>query len=93
MVLWSKFDVTDNYTGADTGFPVGGEANPSEGGVEPPTYDFVQFSKKLHEIEKNLGRGRGRGAGGSPPWIRHCYIYLIFKFKQYKIATLAKFVY
>ena len=29
------------------------------------TYDFVKFSKKLHEVEKILGR-RGAHAGGSP---------------------------
>ena len=46
-------------TGADTGFPVGGGADPMGGA---PTYDFVKFSEKLHEIEKLLGRG-----GGAPP--------------------------
>ena len=30
-----------------------------------PTYDFTKMSKKLHEIEKNLGR-RGRTPGQSP---------------------------
>ena len=42
--------------GADPGFPVGGGADPL-GGV--PTYDFVKFSEKLHEVEKSLGCGRG----------------------------------
>ena len=39
---------------------------PSRGG---PTYDFVKFCKKLHEIEKILGRGaRGRArAPLNPP--------------------------
>ena len=50
-------------TGADPGFPVGGGADPRGGA---PTYDFVKFSKKLHEIEKNLGRRGGR-APGAPP--------------------------
>ena len=44
---------------ADPGFPVGGGAN--LGGA--PTYDFVKFSQKLHEIEKILGRW---GGGGDP---------------------------
>ena len=44
------------YSGADPGFLVGGGANPP-GGV--PTYDFAKFRKKLHEIEKILGRGGG----------------------------------
>ena len=43
-------------TGADPGFPIGGGANPPEGG---PTYDFAKFCEKLHEIEKILGRRRG----------------------------------
>ena len=48
------------FFGADPGFPVGGGANPRRGeGV--PTYDVVKFSKKLHEIEKKLGRGGGGG--------------------------------
>ena len=47
--------------GADTGFPVGGGANP----LGAPTYDFANFSKKLHEVENILGR---RGAApGAPP--------------------------
>ena len=55
-------------SGVHPGFPVGGDANSPEGG---PTYDFAKFSKKLHEIEKFLGRGGGAGA---PPWIRHCLL-------------------
>ena len=31
------------------------------GGGGAPTYDFAKFSEKLHEIEKNLGRGGGGG--------------------------------
>ena len=61
-----------SLTGADPGFPVGRGANPL--GRGSPTYDFVKFSQKLHEIEKILGCGEGgggRGAPGAPPWIRH----------------------
>ena len=39
--------------GSDPGFPVGRGADPLGGA---PTYDFVKFSEKLHEIEKILGR-------------------------------------
>ena len=49
-------------TGAVLGFPVPGGANP----LETPTYDFVIFSEKLHEIEKNLGR-RGAPPPLDPP--------------------------
>ena len=35
-----------------------------------PTYDFVKFSQKLHEIEKILGPRGARPGGAS--WIRHC---------------------
>ena len=35
---------------ADPGFPRVGGANPPGGGAS--TYDFVQFSQKLHEIER-----------------------------------------
>ena len=31
-----------------------------------PSYDFVKFSEKLHEIEKILDRGGAR-AGSAPP--------------------------
>ena len=41
----------------DPGFPVGGGADSGGGGA--PTYDFVNISQKLHEIEKILGRGEG----------------------------------
>ena len=49
--------------GADPGFPVGGGADPLGGA---PTYDFVKFSEKLHEIKTNLGC-RGARAGSAPP--------------------------
>ena len=49
-------------SGADPGFPVGGGADPLGGA---PTYDFVKFSQKLHEIKKILGRRSAR-AGGAP---------------------------
>ena len=57
-------DIVHNpcMAGADQGLPVGGGADP----LGVPTYDFVKFSQKLHEIEKILGRGGAR-AGGAPP--------------------------
>ena len=46
----------------------GGSRIPCRRGADPlgpaPTYDFVKFSEKLHEIEKILG---GTRAGGVPP--------------------------
>ena len=54
------------WTGADPGFLVGGGTDPLWG---LPTYDFVEFSQKLHEIEKILGCGGH--APGAPSWIRH----------------------
>ena len=61
---------TDNNTDAIRG----GSRIPRRRGRQPsrvgaPTYDFAKFRKKLHEIEKILGR-RG-GAPGAPPLIRH----------------------
>ena len=54
--------LADHYEpGADPGFPVGGGAGPLGGGV--PTYNFVKFSEKLHEIFE-LG---GHVVGVSPP--------------------------
>ena len=51
--------------GANPGFPVGGGADPLGGGGGAPTYDFVKFSEKLHEIKKIMDR---RGARrGCPP--------------------------
>ena len=41
---------------ADPGFPRGGGAN-SPGGA--PTYDFANFSRKLHEIERIWTPGGG----------------------------------
>ena len=43
------------YTVADPGFPRGGGANSPGGGA--PTYEFVEFSQKLHEIERIWTRG------------------------------------
>ena len=54
-----------NPPGADPGFHVGGGANPPGGGA--PTYNFANFSEKLHEIEKILGRGGGGVARRGPP--------------------------
>ena len=51
----------------------GGSRIPHRRGADPPwgahTYDFVKFSKKMHEIEKMLGRGSGvhRDAPLDPP--------------------------
>ena len=44
-------------------FPRGG-ANP-QGAA--PGYIFIKFSRKLHEIEKNLVARGGGGAPGAPP--------------------------
>ena len=51
--------VTKIISGADTGFSVGGGANPPGG---RQTYKFARFSQKLHEIKKILVR-----RGGAPP--------------------------
>ena len=59
MMKWTN-------AGADPRFPVGGGANPGGGGGAP-IYDFPKFSEKLHEIEKNFGRGRGTRTEGAPP--------------------------
>ena len=52
------------HTGADPGFPIGGDTNPV-GGM--PTYDFAKFSEKMHEIEKILGHRGGGHVPGAPP--------------------------
>ena len=53
---------TSETAGADTGFSVGGGADPQGA----PTYDFVKISEeKLHEIEKILDR-RGARPGDIP---------------------------
>ena len=44
-------------TGADSGFPVGGGANPPGSS----TYNFAKLSEKLHKIEKVLGMGTRAG--------------------------------
>ena len=64
----------EQLTGADPGFPV-------ERGVNPPgapTYDFAKFSKKLHEIEKILGR---RGSPLDSPLINS-------KFSQFVLLSV-----
>ena len=48
---------------ADPGFPRGGGAN-SPGGA--PTYEFVEFSQKLHEIER-ISTPRGGARPLRPP--------------------------
>ena len=50
--------------GADPAFPSGGGDNPRGSGMT--TYDFADFSKKLHEIKKILVR-RGWGAHAGAP--------------------------
>ena len=59
-----QIDIYIDLTGVDPGFHVGGGAKPLGRGA--PTYDFVKFSEKLHEIEKILDR-KGGGAPGAPP--------------------------
>ena len=60
MIAWfvSPAECRINYGKpvADPGFPRGGGINP----VGAPTYDFAQFSQKLHEIK------RSRTPGGAP---------------------------
>ena len=48
---------------ADPGFSRGGGRKPPG---EAPGYDFIKFSRKLHEIEKYLV-ARGRARRGCPP--------------------------
>ena len=48
---------------ADPGFPRGGGAN-SRGA---PTYDLVNFRRKLHENEEILARGGGGARPLHPP--------------------------
>ena len=60
----------------DPGFPVGGGANPLGGA---PTYDFVKFSEKLHEIEKILDR-RGGARRVRPP--KSATAYSLEKFSE-----------
>ena len=47
-------------TGVDPGFHIGGGVNPLGGA---PTYDLTKFCRKLHDIEKILGRRDSRAAG------------------------------
>ena len=73
--------------GADPGFPVGG-APTLQWWV--PTYDFAKFSEKLHEIEKNLGRGGGGllpGAPLDPPLHAKCQEYSVHFFILHKCLT------
>ena len=49
--------VYNSNAGADPGFYIGGDANPAEGGANLRFYQ--KFPKKLHEIEKILGRRGG----------------------------------
>ena len=52
------------HSGADPGFPLGGGTDPSGVNIR-----FCQIKKKLHEIEKKLGRGGARGAPRSVNYI------------------------
>ena len=53
-------------TVADPGFPRGGGTLVTRGGGGP-RYNFIKFSRKLHEIKKHLVARGGGGAGGAPP--------------------------
>ena len=66
---------SNRSAGADPRFPVGGGTDP----LGAPTYGFVNFSQKLHEIEKILGR-RGERAGDAPldPPLISAKIYTIY---------------
>ena len=57
------------HSAADPGFPLGGGANLSGWA---PTYDFDKISKKLHRIEKILGR-TGRPPLRSPLTFYHIH--------------------
>ena len=53
-------------TGAGPGFPVGGGANPAGRGRQHIILSKFPKTKKLHEIEKILGRGRDGTHLGCP---------------------------
>ena len=56
---------------ADTGFSQGAPT------LKGKHYDFIKFSRKLHEIEKNLVAW-GASTGGTSPQICHCIeIYIV----------------
>ena len=60
---------------ADPGFPGGGGAN-SPGGV--PTYNFAEFSQKLHEIERIWSPRKGARPKFyyvDPPLLWDCYLF------------------
>ena len=59
----NEFNEKQLWAVADPGFPRGGGAN-SQGGA--PTYDFVNFRRKLHENEEILA-ARGGRASPAPP--------------------------
>ena len=65
FIAWWREDVWQRglWAAADPGFPVGGGANPPGGGAN--IRFFPKFPKKLHEIEKILGR-RGACTEGAP---------------------------
>ena len=51
----------DHFSVADTGFPIGGGANPRMGA---PTYYLINFSRKVHENKEILAES---GASLAPP--------------------------
>ena len=73
-------------SGADPGFPVGGGTNPPL--TKPPTYDFANFSEKLH----------WGGGGGGGAWIRHCFMSVsqqrvwlqLYGYCCYSVCSLGK---
>ena len=67
---------TQSYSVADPGFPRGGGAN-SLGGA--PTYEFVEFSQKLHEIER-IWTPRGRGRASPVPPLDPPLLFCVYLF-------------
>ena len=63
---------------ADPGFPRGGGA---------PTYEFVEFSQKLHEIERIWTRGEG---GASPAPLLDPPLVIIRRLALKKHCSLVK---
>ena len=71
---------------ADPGFSQGA---PTPRGA--PGYDFIKFSRKLHEIEKNLVAGGGGRARGPPPLDPPLPTYDIFLNLRQKCMKMKKF--
>ena len=62
-LLWTTAGEAYFVTRGGSRIPCRRGRQPSGGGGRAATYDFVKFSKKLHEIEKILDRGGGGGGG------------------------------